>query len=248
MNTIEYAQMADKEKNYWWHIGRLEIIRTYLQKFNPDSKDLKILNIGCGTGGTINLLQAYGDVDNVDISDEAIKYMNQNGYKNIIKVKDIRLPFKENTYDVIAAFDVLEHIEEQDLALKEWHRVLKKNGKIFITVPAYQWLWSEHDRSLQHKRRYTKRKLLTVVKTAGLDCDRISYAIVFSLPFIVVFLFLNRLMHKKTTPESSYVGLPKLLNKLFIYFLCLEAKAHKIISFPFGASVVGVLSHDADNL
>ena len=233
--------MAEREQSYWWHLGRLRIIQSYIQRATSNKHQLKILNIGCGTGGTIDMLESFGETDNVDISDDAIKFMKQNGYKRITKVADIALPFKAKTYDVVGAFDVLEHIEKQIEALKEWKRVIKDDGAIIITVPAYQWLWSDHDVSLHHKRRYTTKRLAEAAKKAGLKVEKKSYAIVFSLPLVVGFRFVNKALGCKTDSETSYVNVPDWANKLFTQFLYGETKIHKVTSFPVGTSVVAVL-------
>lgn len=192
MNIVEYERMAHYEKEYWWHIGRLEIIKSYLgiaTKSLPVKKT-KILNIGCGTGGTIDTLEQYGKVTNVDVSDEAIKFMKQHGYKNIKKVSGIKLPYAANTFDIVGAFDVLEHIKSHEAALKEWRRVLKPGGAIVLTVPAYKWLWSAHDTSLHHFRRYTTTQLADMADDIKLFPMKLSYAIVFSLPLVAGFRFL----------------------------------------------------------
>lgn len=241
MKTIEYARMAEREQTYWWHVGRLRIIQRYIQTIKGKKHDFKILNVGCGTGGTIDMLEQLGSTQNVDISDEAIGFMNQKGYKNITKVDDVELPFKDASFDLVGAFDVLEHIEKDIDALKEWKRVIKPDGAILITVPAYQWLWSGHDVSLYHKRRYTTKLLRERAKIAGLKVEKLSYAIVFSLPLIVGFRLLNKALRRSTDSETSYVDLPGPVNTLFTRALYLEAKLHRVMSFPAGTSVVAVL-------
>jgi SAM-dependent methyltransferase len=245
LKNIEYATMAKQEREYWWHIGRLRIIQTYIDKVLGTSTDVQILNIGCGTGGTIDLLEQYGTVDNVDISNEAIKFMKKNGYKRLYKVDDIDLPFKDKSYDLICAFDVLEHIAKESSALKEWYRVLKPGGSLIITVPAYQWLWSNHDVSLEHKRRYTKKRLGLATTKAGFLVNKSSYAIVFSLPLIIAFRFINKLSHQDASEETSYVKVPKQINSLFTKLLYVEARLHQFMPFPAGTSVIAVL-HRAD--
>jgi SAM-dependent methyltransferase len=225
-------------------LGRLKIIQSYIEKARNGKKKITILNIGCGTGGTIDMLESFGVTDNVDISDEAIKFMKKQGYKRLTKVKDIKLPFKDKTYDMVGAFDVLEHIDKQVEALSEWKRVIKDDGAIVITVPAYQWLWSQHDVSLHHQRRYTTKRLAEAAKQAGLKPQKKSYAIVFSLPLVVGFRFLNKLSGRKTDSETSYVNVSATTNKLFTKILYAEAKLHSFMSFPFGTSVVTILRKD----
>jgi ubiquinone/menaquinone biosynthesis C-methylase UbiE len=237
----EYARMEEYEQTYWWHLGRLKIIQTYIKRATKHKKNLKILNVGCGTGGTIDMLESFGAVDNVDNSDDALAFMKQKGYKNLYKVEGVKLPFPDNAYDIVGAFDVLEHIENEHGALGEWRRVLKPGGSVVLTVPAYQWLWSDHDVSLHHKRRYTTGRLTAAAKTAGFIVDRKSYAIVFSLPLIVGFRFLHKATGRKTDSETSYVKVSEAVNTLFTNALAVEAKVHGGITFPTGTTVIGIL-------
>ncbi len=242
MKKAEYARMAEREQTYWWHIGRFRIMESYLGLATKGAKKqkTKILNIGCGTGGTIKILEQFGSVENVDVSDDAIKLMKKAGY-SVTKVSGIKLPFKEATFNVVGAFDVLEHIDEDVAALAEWMRVLKPGGKVVLTVPAYKWLWSEHDTSLHHHRRHTRKGIKQRAVEAGLDPVKVSYAIVFSLPLVVGFRWLNKLLGRKTDGETSYVNVPNWLNTVFTKLLFIEAWFHKYISFPFGTSVVAIL-------
>ncbi|MFY9807708.1 MAG: class I SAM-dependent methyltransferase [Pseudonocardiaceae bacterium] len=241
MKTSEYARMAEYEQSYWWHLGRLRIIQTYMKRAVQNKSTPIILNVGCGTGGTINMLEKFGTVDNVDASNDAIVFVKQLGHERITKVDDIDLPFNDKIYDAVGAFDVLEHIEDHLRALREWKRVLKDDGAIIITVPAYQWLWSEHDVSLHHRRRYTVRSLMAVAAEAGLRPEKKSYAISFSLPLVVGFRVASRVLGQKSDSETSYVSVPRAINKFFIALLKIEAKMHSKISLPAGTSVITIL-------
>lgn len=241
MQKIEYDRMADREKNYWWHVGRYAIIEKYMKLAMPNKgRKQKILNVGAGTGGTIPYLEKFGDLRNVDISSDAIKYLKKSGYK-ADKANGTKLPYKNNEFNVVCAFDILEHVEDDVDALREWARVLKPGGKIVLTVPAYQWLWSEHDVSLHHHRRHTRKTISNKAKAAGLKPKKLSYAIVFSLPLVVGFRFLNKILGRKVDSETSYVDVSDGINRLFTSFLKLEAKAHGHISYPAGTSVVAIL-------
>jgi SAM-dependent methyltransferase len=236
MNISEYSRMAERERNYWWHAGRLSIIDSWMKKWINPPKKAAVLNVGCGTGGTLPVIEKYGHVDNIDVSEEAIKFMREAGYK-VRKVTGTKLPYGDNTFDVVVAFDVLEHIKEHRQALQEWLRVLKKGGAILITVPAYSWLWSDHDASLHHHRRYNKKLISSIVPASG-TIQRISYCIVFSLPLVVGFRFINKLLGRKGDSETSYVNVPHFVNTLFTNLLGIEAKAHKIMTFPAGTSMI----------
>ena len=240
MKKTEYSRMAHHEKTYWWHLGRLKIINTYLNKHIGDKSKVKILNVGCGTGGTLGTLEKYGNVENIDVSDDAINFMKKSGYK-VKKVKGIELPYKDNTFDLIAAFDVLEHIEHDKDALREWMRVLKPGGFVIMTIPAHQWLWSQHDVSLHHFRRYTTSEVKQKAKDSGLRPKKVSYAFAFSLPMVVGFRVINRILGRKVDAETSYVSIPKSINSLFTGLLAVEAKVHSVGSVIFGTSVIGAL-------
>ncbi len=245
MNSVEYDRMAEREQTYWWHVGRLKILDSYVGRYCSDRSNVKLLNVGCGTGGTLPMLEKYGTVDNVDTAAAAIKYMKRRGYTRVTKVDGSKLPFRPASYDIVAAFDVLEHISDDVDALREWSRVLKPGGRILLSVPAYQWLWSMHDVSLHHKRRYTRSRLQKTAQTAGLELVRGSYAIVAPLPFIVLFRLLRSFSKKKVTAETSYVSVPRFLNQFAVGLLSIEAWLHTYIRFPLGTSLVVVLKrHD----
>jgi SAM-dependent methyltransferase len=241
MEEVEYARMAEREFSYWWHVGRLRIIETYLQKATKAKKDVQILNVGCGTGGTLSTLERYGTVDNVDGSDDAIAFVRQLGYTRVKKMDGAELPYKDKVYDVVGAFDVLEHIKDDTAALKEWARVLKDDGSILITVPAYQWLWSGHDVALHHFRRYTRSRLKQVAMAAGLAASRASYAFSFSLPLVAGFRLMRQMSDSKAGLETSYVDIPGWVNGMFTNILYIEARAHRYMPLPAGTSVIASL-------
>jgi SAM-dependent methyltransferase len=241
MKKSEYARLAEYEQSYWWHVGRLEIIRTYMACASQNGPNSVILNVGCGTGGTIGMLEKFGKVDNVDTSDEAIAFAAKLGYGDVTKVDGITLPFKDGSYDLVGAFDVLEHIEDHKGALAEWKRVLKDEGAIVITVPAYQWLWSDHDVSSHHRRRYTVQSLMAVAAKVGLKPEKKSYAFSFSLPLVAGFRFAGKILDRKAEPGTSYVPVPGAINKLFTTILKAEAKMHNTVSLPAGTSVITIL-------
>lgn len=240
MNKVEYDRMAELEDTYWWHVGRKSIIWFQLKRLGLPP-DASILNIGCGTGGMIPIIQQYGSVENVDVSDEAADYVRQRGLGEVHRVDGVHLPFGDGHFDVVVATDVLEHIEDDAAALREWKRVLKRGGQLILTVPAYQWLWSVHDERLHHFRRYTASEVHRKLNAAGYVVKKRTYMIVLSFPLVVGFRIVSGLSSRGAgSTGSSYVRLPRPVNRLFTDFLRLEARAIGFINFPFGTSVLAV--------
>ncbi|MDP3792291.1 MAG: methyltransferase domain-containing protein [bacterium] len=237
MKFEEYKKLAQMEEYYWWHVGRKYIIEDQL-KMVGFPKDSKILNMGCGTGGTVNMLSRFGQVVNVDTSDDALKFSKNRGISNLVKVENIDLPFQDSIFDIVVGLDVIEHIKDDEAALREWFRVLRRGGVIFLTAPAYQWLWSEHDESLHHYRRYSLKNLINLVPDHAII--KKSYAITFTLPLIVGYRLLKKIAPNKKI-KTSYVILPSFLNSILIWFLRLEVKVLHYINFPFGTSILLIL-------
>jgi SAM-dependent methyltransferase len=238
MRTTEYANMAAMEESYWWHAGRKRIIQRQMDGLKI-RRQATILNIGCGTGGLIPLLSKYGQLENVDTSRHAIDFCRRRGFKNLQQIDDLRLPFANNTFDLLVATDVLEHIEDDNRALAEWYRTLKPGGQLIMTVPAYQWLWSEHDESLHHHRRYTASQLHKLVNRERFQVVKRSYIIVFSFPLIVGYRLARSIVPRQSSSaQSSYVLLPGPINSFFISLLNIESRIAKYINFPFGTSVL----------
>src|SRR5215469_2709094 len=112
MEKTEYLRMAEHEESYWWHLGRLRIIETYLGKVVKNRPGIRMLNVGCGTGSTVPVLEKYGEVDNTDVSEDAISYMLRRGYHRVRMADGVSLPYSDKSFDVVCAFDILEHIKD----------------------------------------------------------------------------------------------------------------------------------------
>jgi SAM-dependent methyltransferase len=237
LNAIEVQKMAQMETTYWWHVGRNFIIKNLLKSI-PHSSACQIINIGCGTGGSITTLQSFGKVTNYDTSEEAVKFCREAGFENSHFFAGKQLPCDINQFDIAVALDVLEHIEDDGHALRDWFRVIKPGGSLLVTVPAYQWLWSGHDEALGHYRRYTACQLHRKLNQAGFSVERRSYAITFCFPLILGYRLLNSLRKSDHAPTASYVILPRPFNFLLVAMLRLEGQVLRFINFPIGTSVV----------
>jgi len=182
----------------------------------------------------------------VDDSPVAINYAKKRGHKNIIKVDAKKLPFEDHTFDYILLLDVLEHIKDDAAVLIEAGRVLKKDGKIIITTPALQFIWSEHDSEQGHFRRYVRRRIRKIASTAKLSVNRISYFNFFLSPAIIGIRLLSRLkpfdrFGKFDSKLNFNVAKKTFVNELLKLIFVSEIKLLKYVSYPFGISIFAIL-------
>lgn len=247
MENYLYQDLFLLEERHWWHRAKRQLVLEAISRFSPssDKRKLKILDIGCGTGKNIEVFQQFADAYGVDISLEALKFCQKRGLNNI-KLVDVesKLPFKDNTFDIVTMLDVLEHIEEKTV-LKEINRVLKPGGNVYVSVPAFQWLWSEWDEVLHHKRRYTKSSLAKVLRKHGFEVRFSTY--VYS--FLVAPVWLVRTIKSKFSNEkyeSDFkLGSP-MINTLLEKLATWERKILWLFPLPFGTSVFTAAQKDLD--
>ncbi len=246
MNLNEYAKMADFEKKYWWHKGKLYLLKSLITKYFPARTDLTILEVGCGTGEVTQFLAQFGTVTGFDVSTEAIAFCKNSGVNNVF-VADLTaadLSLQAKRYDLVVALDVLEHVQDDVLAMANVKKLLKDTGYFFVNVPAHKFLWSEHDEALHHKRRYHSLEITKKLKDAGFKIIKKSYFVTLVFPGIVFFRMWNNFFGKSAYPKTSYVVLPDMLNNLLIQILKLEANFVKNFSLPIGTTITVVATKD----
>ncbi|MHA1987381.1 MAG: class I SAM-dependent methyltransferase [Promethearchaeota archaeon] len=230
MDYIDFA--AGQTGENFWFKGKRELIDTLMKNIEGDN--LKILNIGAGIGADLDILNKYGDIYVIDINQRALNLVPEHLCVEKKECDATKLDYPENFFDIVCSFDVFEHIENDSQAVSEILRVLKKGGFLFFTVPAFQILYSAHDRALLHFRRYNT-KTLHYLLSAFHDI-RMSYwnsSLFFPLSIL-------RILKKKSKPQTDYFNLPKFLERFFLRLLRIEnyiiAKKFKI---PLGLSLVG---------
>ena len=175
MNRDYYNEYYDIERTHWWFKVREKIIIQRLTSILGQRQKLKFLNIGAATGRSTEVLSKLGTVTSLEFDKDCCDFTKSKLGINMINGSITKLPFDSNSFDVVCAFDVIEHVEDQSLAVKEMKRVCKLNGIIYVTVPAFMFLWSHHDEVNQHFRRYTSRTLEDVFKTYKLKKLYLSY-------------------------------------------------------------------------
>jgi SAM-dependent methyltransferase len=202
-------------------------------------KDASILEVGCSGGALLRALsqKGYRNLSGIDISETAIELCRKRGVGNAFVMDGSRLKFSNDEFDAVIVSDVLEHIEDEASALAEWARVLKARGKIIVFVPAFSFLWSDHDEVNHHYRRYTSWALARLLEDNGFDVAKSSYwDIALFLPAALVRVFRNFFFKSKSRRDQFYRISP-LANRLLANLLRLENSLIMRVSLPFGVSV-----------
>src|SRR3989344_5799721 len=239
MNSLEIHKLADMEDRYWWHIGKKHLITSIIKHHFKNRTDLKVLELGCGTGGMLETLTKFGKVTGFDISPAAVGYCQAKGF-DTVRVQDIStldIAGEQTGYDSILALDVLEHIQDDVLAMRKVRALLADGGLFFVNVPAHKFLWSEHDEALEHKRRYHRVELIKKLTDAGFAIVSNSYFVSLISPIIILYRIWGNVFGKSAYPKTSYVLLPDKLNELFVYLLKLEAILLLKMRIPFGVTL-----------
>ena len=236
MDPRIYKLHIENEKEHWWYKGRREIISSIISKFVFKNNKLKILDFGAGSGANTIALSHYGEVYVYEKNENALQLLK----KRFEKIPDIFVldEINENIFfDLIIASDVIEHIENDDEIIKFFSKVLKNDGNILITVPAYNFLYTERDKVLGHFRRYNinalKKKTNKYFKIIKLSYY--NFFLFFLSVVLFVFLKLFKIKSLITSPENT----PNFfLNNLFYKIFSSEKFLLKYLNFPFGASIV----------
>lgn len=238
MNIAEYAEMHRLETFYWWFVARRQLLESFIEEIAREFNRPTMLDVGCGTGINFSVLSKYGDTFSTDASEQALTFSRSRGIDGLVRSHIESLPFAASTFDVITALDVLEHIDNDLAALDELLRVTKEGGVLVITVPAYGFLWSEHDEALHHRRRYAASELRNKLTNAGFEVERITYYITFLFFPILFMRFVQSVSKKSIHAKTSHVILPGWLNSLLIAILGFERFLLRWMNFPFGVSIV----------
>jgi SAM-dependent methyltransferase len=241
----ELERLAGFEEWYWWHRGRQTIVRRILARYAPPRA--RILDVGCGTGATTAALSGFGSVSGIDMGPAALRHARARGLA-VARGSAEKLPVRGAALDVVVALDVIEHLDDDRLALREMLRVLRPGGIVLATVPAYAFLWSSHDEALGHRRRYVRSQLRERVQGAGFEIVLCSYIMGSILPAAIAVRLAERVMRRRGPAQSGYLALPRFLNDALARLVGLGGHLVPIASLPFGLSIMIVArrpSHSA---
>ncbi|MHB8997421.1 MAG: class I SAM-dependent methyltransferase [Armatimonadota bacterium] len=240
MKTRDYQELYDLEESYWWFVGRRLLVRQMVEHYAGPS-GLRLLDAGCGTGGTLSRMAGLGDLHGFDYSEFALAFCRQRGFSLLASGDLTALPYRTAAFDVVLSCDVLEHVDDDHLGLAEMVRTLRPGGHLVLTLPAHAFLWSEHDEALAHRRRYSASQVREMLEEAGLEVVKLSPVVTVAFLPILLFRLLQRLRpHAADEPKTDLRQLPRPLNNLLIGVLRLENWLLRRLNLPVGTSLVAV--------
>ena len=240
MEKSYYKDFFVLEKTHWLFRVRRKIILYFIKKYSRVGS--KLFDFGCGSGYLVGELQHLGyDARGNDFEKEAIDYGLSHGIRNLQIATEEKIDYPDGTFDIVTAFDVLEHIENEKPIISELIRILKPGGRVIVTAPAYEWLWGVQDEVSRHFRRYTAGSLIKVFKDFyDLKIVRKTYFITFLFPLIAIVRLICRWFNIKGRKSDFEINNP-FLDAIFYFIFNLEFYFLKFINFPFGVSIVLVL-------
>jgi SAM-dependent methyltransferase len=238
MEAHHYPLLYQVEEIHWWYVGRRRIIQSLVEKIcaTLDNPNPRILDVGCGTGANLKMLAGFGRAEGVDISPQAVDFCRERGLDSVKLGAIEELPYENDSFDLVTALDVVEHLDDDVAGLREMRRVLRRDGRLLLFVPAFMFLWGVQDDVSNHRRRYTLPSLLSAVEAAGFSVEWSSYAnISFFLPVLLVRSVMRWLRLRADTEYGINISL---MNGPFSRLFAAERFVLKNGRLPFGVSAV----------
>jgi SAM-dependent methyltransferase len=232
-----FEPFADVEERSFWFRARNRLIVSAFRRHFPDARSF--LEVGCGGGVVlVGLREAIPELRlvGVELYAQGLAVARRRlPDVELVELDARNLPY-ESEFDVVGAFDVLEHVDDDEQVLAQMVRATRPGGGVVLLVPQHRWLWSEHDEIVEHRRRYARKELLAKAGRAGLEVVEVTSFVTSLLPAMAVSRAVDR-VRKKTDPIANLEPGP--LNGLFERMLDGERKLiERGVSLPFGGSLM----------
>lgn len=250
MEPSFYREHHEGEDRDWWHVGRRRVLADVLAVALRDGAlppaSLRVLDVGCGTGGTTAFLArslGFTSLVACDFAAEALAFTAGRGLKRLVRASAERLPFRDGSFDLVLALDVLEHHDDDVAVARELRRVLRPGGLALATVPAWAALWGPHDVIAHHRRRYRREQLEQVLAAGGLEVRRSSHFNALVFPGVWALQTARRLARRgrPALPASDNPRhMPRAMNALLRELLAGEGPWVSRRSLPFGVSLLAL--------
>lgn len=245
MDREVYRRIRELEQAHWWFTARRAILADQIAALGL-GPGARVLEVGCGTGGNLPMLARFGAVSAIEPDAEARAYAAE---KSGIEVRNgvlpDHLPQFETPFDLIASFDVIEHVEDDVGALAALGRLLKPGAPLIATVPANRWMWSDHDVKHHHKRRYELAGFKAMVRQAGLEVQKATYFNSLLFPLIAALRLAKGALRLRGGDDEAMPGVA--VNKALHHLFAAERRLLRRADLPFGVSILLVArrAHEA---
>jgi len=240
MERVIYDRMAELDELHWWYRARRRVLQALIERVVTPPPEARILEVGCGTGHNLPMLARFGKVDAIEVDAEARAFAEKRTGRAISSAPLPTLHgIARGHYDLVAALDVVEHIDDDRAAVAALAACLKPGGKLLLTVPAHQWMWSAHDVLNHHKRRYSKRGLARLIESSPLKLQAIGYFNSFLFPLAVGARLASKLTGRGGDDDSLP---PRPVNYLFERVFAAERRLIGTVPLPPGLSLFAVAS------
>lgn len=218
--------------DYWWYLARTDLLHAALARYAVGAG--LALDLGSADApSAIWLREGTPHTASLDIDARGLGAGGVCG-------SAMALPFADGTFDLVSAFDVVEHLEPEAEALAEIHRVLRPGGRFLMAVPAYQWAWSDHDVANGHHRRYTRPRATAALESAGFTVDRSTYAFTSVFPMFAAERLARRARGRATTAQDivEVPHVPRALHHVLMGLCRIDQALLSRTDLPFGSSVL----------
>jgi SAM-dependent methyltransferase len=240
MDRVVYDSMAALDQRHWWYRARREVIAALIRRCAMPPEGAEILEIGCGTGHNLAMLSEFGSVSAVEVDPAARAVAEGRLGKAVLNAPLPELAgVQEHAFDLVGAFDVIEHIEDDAAAVAAIAVRLRPGGRFIATVPAHQWMWSAHDIVNHHHRRYSLNGFRQLIESSPLQLERIGYFNSLLFPVAVA----ERMASKLRGKDDSDLALPAApLNTALERTFAAERHLIGRVPLPPGLSLFAVAS------
>lgn len=240
MDKSYYRIFFKVQQKHWWFVVKKKIILDTINRLVTLRPGSKILDIGCGAGLMLNALDKLGPTSGMDVSDDAISFSKEIFNGEVRKgTLPNEIPYDDHYFTLITALDVIEHVDDDVAALQAIRSKTAADGYVIITVPAFMFLWSEHDVLNEHRRRYSLPELNAKLVRAGFAVEKISYFNTLLFPLIGLVRLFNKSLGRK---GGSDVDLPHpAINLVLKVIFNIELFLLRFIRLPVGVSVLAVV-------